>query len=100
MMRKPAWLLAVCLLGGFLNSCDEPTAQEKELEKREMEGNGITVETPKVYDDSLLQQMLNSAETRLVSLQVLDQTGIAARFGSVTGASQQISSFAVSAQGP
>ena len=73
---------------------------QREIEERDRESNGIVVGPPKVYDDSLLQQMLSAAQARLISLQMLDQTGIASRLGSITGASQQISSFALSVQGP
>lgn len=74
--------------------------KEKKIEKRDRDFNGIYVGTPKVYDDSVLQQMLNAAIARLISLQVLDQTGIASHLGSITGANQQISSFGLSVQGP
>jgi hypothetical protein len=95
----PALLAAGLVL--FLTSCEEPsTPREKQIEAREKASNGIAVGKPKVYDDSVLQMMLNNAQSRLVSLQVLDQTGIASRLGSITGANQQISSFAISAQGP
>src|ERR1700686_2588734 len=50
--------------------------QEEAIDQRDAEGNGIRVDPPKVYDDSLLQQMLNAAQARLMSLQILDQTGI------------------------
>ena len=73
--------------------------KEKEILDRETGGNGITVDQPKVYDDSLLQQMLNAAESRLASLQILDQAGIASKLGSITGATQSINSFGLSVQG-
>ena len=63
------------------------------------EWNGITVGEPKVYDDALLQQMLQDAEARLATLQLVDQTEIAKKLGAVTGASQQISSFGLNLQG-
>src|SRR3974390_479928 len=97
--RLPALLTAGLAL--LLSSCEEPsTPREKQIEAREKASNGIVVGKPKVYDDSVLQMMLNNAQSRLVSLQVLDQTGIASRLGSVTGANQQISSFAIAVQGP
>jgi hypothetical protein len=98
-MRLALAALATALL---LSPCAETkpqTSAEKTLEKRLGSSNGINVGEPKVFDDSLLQQMLNSAESQLVSLQVLNQSGISANFGVVTGANQQISSFALSAQG-
>jgi hypothetical protein len=74
--------------------------REKTIQQRDQNTNGIVVGRPKVYDDSVLQQMLSAAEARLSGLQVLDQSSIASRLGSVTGASQQISSFGLSVQGP
>src|SRR5208337_88432 len=98
---KRKWLsLSLFLVALALVSCEDPTEEERKIEKRDSASNGILVGSPKVYDDSLLQQMLNTAEARLVSLQVLDQTGIASGFGAITGANQQISSFAIAAQGP
>jgi hypothetical protein len=74
--------------------------QEQAIDAREVLSRGIDVGTPKMYDDSLLQQMLSAAEARLASLQVLDQSAIAGKLGSVTGATQSISSFGLSIQGP
>jgi hypothetical protein len=99
-MRKSRLLPGVFFLAVGLAACDDPTEPEKKIAKRDADSNGIIVGAPKVYDDSLLQQMLNTAQARLVSLQVLDQTGIASGFGAITGANQQISSFAIAAQGP
>jgi hypothetical protein len=100
-MRSPLPALLTAGLALCLASCEEPnTPREKQIEAREKASNGIAVGKPKVYDDSVLQMMLNNAQSRLVSLQVLDQTGIASRLGSITGANQQISSFAVAVQGP
>ena len=72
---------------------------EQQIAEREKNRRGITVDRPKVYDDALLQQMLQAAESRLASIQLLDQTGIAARLGAITGATQQISSLGINAQG-
>jgi hypothetical protein len=94
-----ASLAAICFLFASCRVTNSQTDQETAIDHRIRASNGITVGEPKVYDDSLLQQMLNSAEAQLSSLQVLNQTGISANFGAVTGASQQFSSFAVSAQG-
>ena len=82
----------------------EPPAEPKvttieDIEKREKGRNGITVGKPKVYDNALLQQMLQQAEARLAALQLLEQKPIADKIGALTGASQQISSFALNAQG-
>jgi len=79
---------------------EQTRALEKKIEERDRATSGIQVGEPKVYDDSLLQQMLNAAQARLMSLQILDQSGIASRLGSITGASQTISSFGLSLQGP
>jgi hypothetical protein len=111
-------VLACCLVQGLgcsdtVRAFNNPSSQapetgadkkarrqtEEEINKRDTLSNGIEVGTPKVYDDSLLQQMLNAAQARLMSLQILDQTGIAARLGSITGATQSISSFGLSVQG-
>ena len=63
-------------------------------------GNGIFVDSPKVYDDSSLQMMLNSARARLATIQAIDQTGLLSRIGSVTGASLNQSSLGVTVTGP
>jgi hypothetical protein len=99
-MRRTFLFVSLSLLLVGSTSCEDPTEQEKKIEQRDRKSNGILVGAPKVYDDSMLQQMLSTAQARLTSLQLLDQTGIAARLGSITGANQQISSFAVAAQGP
>src|SRR5690348_9162884 len=104
-----AHLLIISLMGAPLLSQDQAQPQPqgksadlrklaKQIESRDRDQNGILVGQPKVYDDSLLQQMLNTAEARLMSLQILDQTGIASKLGSITGASQTISSFGLSLQ--
>ena len=97
-------IVATPLLSQDKSDQNDKTAQarerEKKIEARDRAANGIQVGEPKVYDDSLLQQMLSAAQARLMSLQVLDQTGIASRLGSITGASQTISSFGLSLQGP
>src|SRR5712692_5559089 len=75
------------------------TAEEQQIEVRTQNNLGIKVDKKLgVYDDALLEQMLQAAEARLASLQVIDQTQILNRLGATTGASQQISSFAVNAQ--
>lgn len=63
-------------------------------------GNGIFVDNPKVYDDSSLQLMLNSARARLATLQAIDQTGLLSRVGAVTGATLSQSSLGISVTGP
>lgn len=91
-MKKP-----VSRQGG--GSSQTAGSQESKIRERDERQNGITVGEPKVYDDALLQQMLQAAEARLASLQFIDQASIAARLGSVTGASQQVSSFGLNIQG-
>jgi len=84
-------------------SAPTPTPSLSSLEKvindRISSGNGINVSLPKVYDDTLLQQMLEGAEARLASMQVLNQAGVSGAIGSVSGATQQISSFGLNLQG-
>jgi len=81
-----------------------PTRQvritEADVEDNDLRKNGIDVAQPKIYDDALLQQMLNTAEARLAALEVINQPAILARLGSVTGATQQTSSFGLNIQGP
>ena len=72
---------------------------ERSIRQRERMIRGISVEQPRVYDDAMLQQMLQVAEARLAQLQLIDQNSITSRFGAVTGASQRISSFALNVQG-
>jgi hypothetical protein len=100
MIKRNSLFFLVFLLATCLTSCDDPNDRERAIDKRDQATNGIAVGPPKVYDDSVLQEMLNAAQARLASLQLLDQTGIAANLGAVTGANQQISSFAIAAQGP
>jgi hypothetical protein len=69
---------------------------EQLIDQRSESDNGIYVDQPKVYDDSLLQQMLAAAQGRLSSLQGFDQTRLTQALGSITGATQQISGLGVS----
>ena len=69
---------------------------EQLLNQRTHSNNGIYVDTPKVYDDALLQQMLGSAQSHLSQLQGFDQGSLTRAIGAVTGADQQISSFGIS----
>ena len=88
----------VCAQG---NKKKKPTdAQLRAAEKiEERTSNGIFVGSPKVYDDSSLQLMLNSARARLATIQAIDQTGLLSRIGAVTGASLNQSSLAFSVTG-
>lgn len=76
------------------------TAAERALDEQRRARNGIVVGQPKVYDDALLQQMLNDAEARLATLQVIDHAGLISKFGTTAGANQRTSAFAVNVQGP
>ncbi|HZI19852.1 MAG TPA: hypothetical protein VEY09_14770 [Pyrinomonadaceae bacterium] len=73
---------------------------EQRINNRDREQNGIRVDEPKVYDDSMLQQMLTAAQAKLASMQVLDQGVLVQKLGAVSGASQQASSFGLTVQGP
>jgi hypothetical protein len=99
-LARNVLVATLLLLGPLANAGDKRTPAEKQLDDERKAANGILVGQPKVYDDSILQQMLSAAEARLASLQVLDQTGIASRLGALTGATQTINSFALSVQGP
>jgi hypothetical protein len=96
-------VLALSAALAIASSCyagDKQTATEKDLDRDRNAANGIWVGQPKVYDDSVLQQMLSAAEARLATLQILDQTGIGKQLGSVTGGSQTVNSLGISVQGP
>lgn len=80
-------------------SCRTVTPQERAIDTRDKENNGISVGSARIYDDALLQQMLIATETHLASLNLLDQTGISSHLGAITGAQQQVSSFALNAAG-
>lgn len=74
------------------------TDNEKKIEIRDSSELGIRVDTPEVFDDASLQQMLQEAEIKLASLQGFDQSALKA--GAISGATQQTSSFALSLSGP
>jgi len=92
-------IVPLLLLGALFLDGKKPTAEEQALSKRAADAKGITVGTPKVYDDALLQQMLNDAMSKLSSLQSFDQGSITSHFGAVTGANLTTSSFGVNIQG-
>lgn len=56
--------------------------------KSQASNKGIFVDQPKIFDDRTLQLMLQAAEQRLATLQLIDQTSIAARVGTLQGGSQ------------
>ncbi|MBZ5725641.1 MAG: hypothetical protein LAP87_11665 [Acidobacteriia bacterium] len=94
------YLIALFLLLG--TGCwiyPEPTAAEKEVSERATAAKGISVGMPKVYDDALLQQMLNDAMAKLAALQSLDQASIIGHYGAVTGATLTTSSLGINVQG-
>jgi hypothetical protein len=61
---------------------------------------GIEVHNVSVYDNLLLQQMLNSDRTRLSGMQFLDSTKVAGAIGTIQGASMQQTGFSLSVGGP
>lgn len=73
---------------------------EQRINQRNKDSGGILVSEPKVFDDSLLQQMLNAAEAKLASMQVFDTTSLGSHLGAVTGGQQTVSGIAISAQTP
>lgn len=104
--RLVSIVLAVSLLAPMATvmaqANKKPTPDEKKEARKieERTGNGIFVDNPKVYDDSSLQLMLNSARARLATIQVLDQTGLLSRIGAVTGATLSQSALGISVTGP
>jgi hypothetical protein len=62
--------------------------------------SGIAVQNVRVYDNALLQQMLDADRSRLTGLQFLNQTAIAANIGSIQGASMTQSGLSIAVSGP
>ncbi|MBV9923445.1 MAG: hypothetical protein JOZ96_00285 [Acidobacteria bacterium] len=89
------WLPAAAVA----QSRPQPGTPEYAIEQRDEKVKGISVGEPKVYDDALLQQMLEAAEARLAALQLFDQGRLVGAIGAVSGASQQFSSFGLNVQG-
>jgi hypothetical protein len=78
-------------------------SQDLKTQARNIEnalGNGIFVDTAKVYDDSSLQLMLNAARLRLAALQSIDQNGLLSRIGAITGARLQQQAISAQINGP
>ncbi len=73
--------------------------KEKWINERERNRRGVSIDQVRVYDDAMLQRMLQAAEARLASLQVIDQSQILSRLGAVSGASQTVSGVGVNVQG-
>jgi hypothetical protein len=72
----------------------------KQIQHRDEEGNGIYMQSPEVYDDSSLQQMLNAARAKLASLQGLDQATLLSHLGAITGSTFQQSLFSAQVSSP
>lgn len=81
-------------------TAEERDARERGLTSRRAADNGISVDQVKIYDDSMLQQMLRAAESKLAAMQTLDQSSVISRFGALTGATQRISNVGVGVQTP
>lgn len=73
---------------------------EQALEKHAEDLNGIWVDTPKLYDDAALQQMLSAAQTQLWAISALNQTSLVSGFGAITGANLSTSSFGLNLGSP
>jgi len=78
----------------------QPTPAEQRIMDRETSGNGIYVGEPKVYDDSVLVQMLQAASAKLAGMSALDIAGVNKQLGAVTGVNQTVDSFGVNVGGP
>jgi hypothetical protein len=76
------------------NNGSDVRSREKSIEERDKAVNDPG-RNPKTYDDSVLQQMLSAAQARLVNFADTGPEIGATRLGSISGASQQISSFAL-----
>lgn len=74
--------------------------QTVKLLSPQSEAKGIIVHDVTVYDNFLLQQMLNNDRTRLTGLQFIDQSKVAGNIGTIQGASMQQSGFSMSVGGP
>ncbi len=77
-------------------TCQKPSPEGK---RHGPSAKGIHVGTPRIYGDRSLELMLQTAESRLATLQFLDQASIAARVGTLQGGAGQQSSFSVQATG-
>lgn len=74
--------------------------QSIKLPSPQVPSAGILVHNVAVYDNQLLQQMLNNDRSRLTGMQFLDQTKVAGNIGTIQGASMQQSGFSLSVGGP
>lgn len=60
--------------------------KEHGLEQHLKDQNRISVGTPKLYDETALQQMLSTAQMQLGALQVLNRASLGSGYGAITGA--------------
>jgi hypothetical protein len=67
--------------------------------QRDEADNGIYVSQPKVYDDTSLQLLLNSARTQLGSINTFNQAALLSGIGAVSGGSSTQSAFAAQVSG-
>jgi hypothetical protein len=84
------------LAAGCAHGQDARRDAEKRIAQREAGGNGIRVSELKIYDDALLQQMLNAAEAKLAGMTGLDASAVKA--GNLAGASMSTAGVAVNVQ--
>jgi hypothetical protein len=83
--------------GAAENSNDPCTAGLKNLEPDQTQ---ILVEEPKIYDDAVMQQQLDSNFNRLAALSGFDQASLTSHLGNVSGVNQSFTSGSFSIQGP
>lgn len=62
--------------------------------------NGIVIHNVAPYDNNVLQQMLDADKRQLMTLQFINQNGIAANIGNLQGASMEQSGFSAQVGGP
>jgi hypothetical protein len=98
-MKNRQLIVLVAILSGFISIPPSlarkkaTSPAEQALEKQTEEQKGISVGTPKLYDDTALQQMLSAAQMQLGALQALNQTSLVSGYGAITGANLSTSSF-------
>ena len=73
--------------------------QETVIQDRDLAGNGISLQPPKVYDDTSLQIMLNSARAQLSSVQGINQTSLLGGLGAISGGTSVQSGIGVQFNG-
>ena len=89
-------IAAVCSTGHRSAAQSNPktdTNQESTIASRDGYSNGIFVLPPKIYDDTSLQLMLNSARAQLASLQTISSTPQQSALGALSGGSSVQNSF-------